>query len=87
MATNDRSPLKIFKKRRQALHEIPNPRDIVCRSVVNFSNNTSCSAQITRKWICETFPPPLQDLIISPHVKHPLINLSKKKFVPPCKRF
>ena len=36
------------------------------------------SVQIIEKCICETFPPPLHDLIISPHVKQPIIILHKK---------
>ena len=48
--SKNRSPLIIFKKRRHALHEIPNPRGIVCRRCfqiqfpicsANFSNNIS----------------------------------------------
>ena len=34
--------------------------------------------QIIAKWTCETFPPQLHDLIISPHVKQTPINLPKK---------
>ena len=36
------------------------------------------SVQITEKYIFETCPSPLHDLIISPHVKHLPINLLKK---------
>ena len=36
-------------------------------------NSQIYSVQITGKCICETFPPPLHDLIIGPHVKHPHI--------------
>ena len=46
------------------------------------------SVQITGKCICETFPPPLHDLIIRPHVKQPLLSfilisfLISKSFIP-----
>ena len=44
------------------------------------------SVQITGKCICETFPPPLRELIISPHVKDSP-EICPKKFVPLCKAF
>ena len=42
------------------------------------------SVQINGNCICETFPSPLHDLIISPHVKLLSISLPKT-FSPPCK--
>ena len=42
------------------------------------------TVQITGKWICETFPPSLHDLIIKSHVKQPLTRhkFAQKMFSP-----
>ena len=44
------------------------------------------SAHITGKCICETFPCPFHNLIISPYIKHPR-SVCPKKFVALCKGF
>ena len=45
------------------------------------------SVHVTGKCICETFPPSLHDLIISPHVKHPPHKFSQKSLFPYAKLF
>ena len=51
---------------------------------MDWENSHICSVRITGKRTCETFPPSLHDLIISPHVKHPPppINLPKRVCFP-----
>ena len=54
-----------------------------------WENSHICIVRITGKRTCETFPPSLHDLIISPHVKHPPPphKFAQKSLLPHAKPF